>query len=68
MNENDPLLRWLEKQRAEQELTQETLNDFLRDFDPDWKMQSGDHLSDYDYDFLQSCNVSWEYNNKEEKE
>lgn len=60
---NDDFIRWLNQQRKEEH--QEALQSALHDFDPDWKMLSGDHLSDYDYEFLQSCNVSWEYNNEE---
>jgi hypothetical protein len=40
----------------------------LEKFDPNWKMLCGDDLTDEDYEFLASCNVSWEYNNDERSE
>ncbi len=49
-------------------LSQRSLEKALLDFDPDWAMQAGHHLTDEDYDFLESCNVSWEYNNEEREE
>ena len=49
-------------------ISAEDLRKALDDFDPNWQMLCGDLLSLEDHEFLASCNVSWEYNNKEENE
>ncbi len=77
MSERDEFQAWvrrqredelhLEKQRWDAYANRRTLQDALDAFDPNWAMLCGDHLTDDDYDFLESCNVSWEYNNEEAK-
>jgi hypothetical protein len=49
-------------------MSQTPLEKALDKFDPDWQMQCGEDLNDFDREFLASCNVSWEYNNDEREE
>lgn len=64
MDSNDPFLRWLNRMP----MSQTPLEKALDKFDPDWQMQCGEDLNDFDREFLASCNVSWEYNNDEREE